>query len=287
MIHSDFAGRICAHYIVIAAVVLIGGSACQSSKVSEIGIQPKYAAINPSRILAVTPVVVSVPGIVSSIIDPALLHTLPMTDWVEAEVLKAFRDQPAVNGVSFQAVRRGLEQSQSPALTQLRGALESTIGALQRPSPANQSLVQPECFSRRDFVGFYSLCLRSNFGWKKGLNELSAAVLNADAALFVFVTELRVQQVGGQDFARMGVEALLVDTNNADLIWSGSRLVDHSAAVAKLDPGAKSQAQWKSVNEALFDGGLWDGFPGRKPLEPSLPPGGAPFQQPSAGPSGS
>lgn len=258
----------------------LGMAACQSAPEVGTGIQPKYAAINPTRILAVTPVAVSLPRLPGSVIDPSILRTLPIMEWVESGVLRAFAGQPAVNGVSFQAVRRSLEQSGSPARSTLVSALESTVGALQRPGAENRGLVSQECFARRDVLDFYSHCLTQNPLWKKGLNELSAAVLNADAALFTFVTELRVQPSGDSDLGQMSVAVLLVDTNNGDLIWSGLARSD-SLPLAVIPRGGKPSRDWKRITDALMDEPLWTGFPGRLGRDPT---GGSPGPSPTPAP---
>jgi hypothetical protein len=259
---------------VLALAAVLGAQSCQSAPSVSSGVQSKYAAINPTRILAVTPIAISVPRLAGSVIDPTILRTLPVTEWIESGVLRAFAGQPAVNGVSFQAVRRALQHANSQASPLMLSALESTVAALQRPGAENQGVISPECFGRKDFFDFYSLCLKRHPSWKKGLNELSATVLNADAALFVFVTQLQSQSTSSENHPLVQLQVVLVDTNNAELIWRGSAQTDgppvaHEPTAAESPgggtPAAKPADLWRTAVESLFDEALWAGFPGRLP----------------------
>lgn len=269
--HAEFA-------VVLGALLGLGLSGCQSKTELASGIQPNFAALNPTRILAITPIVVSLTGNKESVIDPVILQTMPIVDRLEHRVLDAFKNQPAVNGVSFQAVRAALQKKSSLAYNGLLAGVDGTLGTLRKPRSDAERLLGPACLGRKDFVGFYSYCLRQNRSWQKGLNDLSAAVLNADAALLVFLTELRTVKVADKERARVTAELVLVDTNNAELIWSGTGRLEGDDPYALLEAAGQAKVQWAGIMDALVTESVWQGFPGRKPTvaPPSKSPAASP-----------
>jgi hypothetical protein len=269
--HAEFA-------VVLAAMLSLFG--CQSKAELVSGIQPNFVALNPTRILAITPIVISLAGNKESVIDPVILQTMPIIDRLERRVLDAFKGQPAVNGMSFQAVRTSLQKKSSPAYGSLVAGVDGTLSTLRKPRADSESLLGSPCLARKDFVGFYGYCLRQNRSWQKGLNDASAAVLNADAALIVFLTELRTVSVAGKEHARVAVELVLVDTNNADLIWSGSGRLEGDNPNTLLEASGQAKAQWAGIIDALVNESVWQGFPGRKPAAPK--PGDAPVASPQS-----
>lgn len=252
----------------IAILLLLFG--CITPQSVEWGIQPEYQALNPSRILAITPIVLALPADPDSNIDPTVLQTVPVIASLEGQVLTAFTRQPGVNGMSFSAVRSQLEKEKSTAFDQLVKALNDTVSLLRNPPKEQRGRLATSCIKRRNFLEFYQFCLSDQMSWRNNLNQLAQDVLNADAALFLFITQL--EKKSRERVATTTVHALLVDTNNAGLIWAGSQ-----KTAVKDDATEKPAALWDAVLSQAAAEELWQGFPGRLPntsesVSPDEPP---------------
>lgn len=239
---------------------------CVTPETVEWGIQPEYQALNPSRILAVTPIVLALPADPQSNIDPTVVQTVPVIPSLEKQVLTAFTNQPSVNGMSFSAVRTQLDKEKSTAFDQLLKALNNTVSLLRNPRKEQQGRLSTSCIRRQNFLEFYQFCLRDQISWRSSLNQLARDVLNADAALLLFMTQLEKKTSLRQ--AAVTVHALLVDTNNARLIWAGS----HQSA-KKDEATDKPAVLWDTLVAQAAGEELWGGFPGRLPSspEPTVP----------------
>lgn len=222
----------------------------------QMGLQPKYEAVNPSRILAVPPFIVPDPTRQVSV-DVSAVESGNMTAHIEEAVLKAFTDQPAINGVSFFRVRK--EIGKSNLITNLDREMSQIAKRLVSREAQDQTSFSKDCIQRRNFVEFYVYCVSPSKSWKDFLNALSAKIYNADSALIVVVTEAEKKEVDGQYESRAGVAALLVDTNNGNLIWG--RVVND---FARSTQGNKVFPEWSAMIPSMLGEGFWAHFPGRK-----------------------
>jgi hypothetical protein len=234
---------------------------CVSADPIQWGIQPEYQALNPSRILAATPIVLAMPGDKQSNIDPTIVQTVPVAPLLEKHVLSAFTGQPGVNGMSFEAVRAQLEKEKSTAFDRLVEALNGTVSLLRNSRKEQEGRLGTSCIRRRNFLEFYQFCLRDQPKWRNGLNQMARDVLNADAALLLFMTQMEKQTSKG--LAATTVTALLVDTNNARMIWAGSM-----QAALKDDASQKPSVLWDTLLAQAAGEQLWESFPGRLPKAP-------------------
>lgn len=201
----------------LAACALAVG--CTTTKPVAMGIQPEFEAINPSRILAVPVFALPDPARPSEI-DGAVLTAENGRGVIERNVLQAFRNQPGVNGVSFQAVRDSLGASPN-AWNKLDATMRRTAARLVSTKEGERLSLGKECLARKSFLDFYVHCLSRDKEWIDGLNELSARILNADTAMLTVVTALekKPEPEGTGLTLRGAVVALLVDTNSGKLIW--------------------------------------------------------------------
>ena len=252
--------------------------ACQSTKPVLMGIQPEFAAVNPSRILAVPAFAMPNPGRPSEV-DVTLFEGDGANKAVETAVLGAFKNQPNVNGVSFQAVGRALGNVPN-AWSRMAEILKMTSARLTSTVEGERATLGKDCLSRRNFLDFYVHCLATQKAWVDELNALSTLILNADSALLTVVTELRSgsQPVAAGKAGATGTASLpslqaevvviIVDTNTGKLIW-GREARESMLGEAQ---GAATLPDASVLFSKLFSDAFWNDFPGRRqpaPLETS------------------
>jgi hypothetical protein len=234
------------------ALSLVG---CQSVPPVPMGVQPEFAAVNPSRVLAVPPFVLPDPGRPTEI-DPTIVESENTRRVIENAVLGAFKNQPGVNGVSFQAVSRVLGESPN-ARTRMEEVLKATAARLTSTREGERSSLPRECLARRNFLDFYVHCLATEKIWVDELNALSSLILNADTALLTVVTELRKGESPSDPDLAGGVAVLIVDTNSGKLIWGRQS----SEAIAS---DGRKPAEVSDLFTRLLSETFWESFPGRR-----------------------
>lgn len=238
--------------------------ACQTTKPVPMGIQPEFAAVNPSRILAVPVFTLPNPGRPSQV-DLTRFEGDGANKAIEAAVLGAFKNQPNVNGVSFQAVGRALGAPPN-AWSRMADILKTTSAKLTSTVAGERATLGKDCLSRRNFLDFYVYCLMPQKAWVDELNALSTLILNADTALLTVVTDLGT----GTSSAPPGADAaptleaeaavLIVDTNTGKLIWGR----EARTGVQGSGPDARTPPEASALFSKLFSDAFWQDFPGRR-----------------------
>lgn len=225
------------------------------------GIQPNFSALNPSRVLAVPHLLLPSP-IKKSVVDVAVLEVDGFTKALEQKVLEAFKNQPSVNGVTFNTVRKGV------ANTKILSNMQSEVSRAAKVifGSANLEVVDgpKQCANCKTIADYYVYSLRPSKKWREALNELSAKVLNSDAALLIYITHLQKNMVAGSPATEVGLAVQLVDTNNGELIWTREKMVSDVSSGAK-----KTFPEWSEALNKLLDENFWKGFPGRRITTPT------------------
>lgn len=245
--------------IVAFFFLLMTAQACQSTEpLVPQGIQMKYHALNPSRILAV-PVFVVPNAAKAAIIDRGALEVGQAIPALESEVLAGFSGQPGVNGISFTTVRRELGKAPNAwhKLDELLIQNSKKVSALQRH---DRTPLPDKCYDRKNMTDFYVYCLTPQIEWKNALNALSAKVYNGDSALLILVSEANKRVVKERYTVDLTLTALLVDTNNGNLIWSRDTSIMEVAP-----PSQRSFPEWDFIFNKVFTEKFWADFPGRTP----------------------
>ncbi len=242
-------------------------SACQSQPYSHPGIQPGFEALNPAAVIAVPVFVLPNPSQESAVVDTSLVYTEKLFSLMETKILKAFENQPNINGYSYDIVRNALEKKPNTKmlLDQLNKSMNDVAGRFSSRDISKRILITPECLSRKNFLDFYSFCLSSHRDWLDGLNKLSFQVMNADSAIITVVNNLKNSEKNTHYTISLGVAVLLVDTNNGKLIWGNE-------ANLSLEQNDNSSAlpSYQKLIDNLFSENFWKGFPGRKPSDISV-----------------
>lgn len=259
-----------ASILVVVSSVLSG---CQTTKPIPAGIQPEFVAVNPSRILAVPVFALPNPGRPAEV-DLTIFEGNGAEKAIEDAVLGAFKNQPNVNGVSFQAVGRALG-APPHARSRMATILQNTTAKLTSTVEAERMPLGKDCLARRNFLDFYVYCIAPQKAWVDELNALSTLILNADTALLTVVTELRSGTAQGSSTGAPGLltlegeaAVLIVDTNTGKLIWGRERR-ERLAAEAK---NAEAVPDTATLFSKLFSESFWSDFPGRrKPLPQGTP----------------
>lgn len=241
----------------LCAAALLFSFGCVSQPRIPFGLQPEFKAINPSRVLAVPPFVLPDPGHAASV-DAAALELGQVLKIVETEVLKAFKGQPSVNGVSFSSVRATLAADPKPIYTTLDTILKSTSAKLISTDATIRNSLSKNCLGRKNFVDYYGLCVVGDKPWTENLNALSARVLNADSALLIAVTHLDKKLSHAQYKIEAEIAAILVDTNSGKVIWA-REIRDESTN----SPDKLSFPEWQPLFEKIINEKFWLEFPGR------------------------
>lgn len=242
--------------ILLLALSLIG---CVTPAPTPEGLQKDFVALNPARIAAFPPIVMPHPSRTVTI-DPATLMTFDITASVEAKILSAFKNQPGVNGISFNAVRAALKGNPKLVDT-IYSEVKKTAQLTRNNLTREYLLLSKACQQHQNLLGFYKFCVTESPNWKALLNQFSAAVYNADTVLLPFVTGIEKKLEGGSYVVRFGVSVLLIDTNTGKLMWGRDAVEQISM------PSDKKQfAEVKTVIDATFSERFWSDFPGRRPV---------------------
>ncbi|MEN9528585.1 MAG: hypothetical protein RI932_458 [Pseudomonadota bacterium] len=221
------------------------------------GLQSDFLALNPARIAAFSPVLMPHP-VQKTSIDPATVITAQVQSSIETRILAAFKNQPNVNGVSFQTVRNLLKAN--PRLAAEIDTELKNMGQLVHSGSAKETLLlSKECRERKNFLDFYKFCMLSSGKWTPLLNQFSLAVLNADSILIPVLTSLEKSSANNIYIVKVGVTLLLVDTNTGKLIWGRDTQIQADAAA-----GAKQFPDLNPLLDKLFSEPLWAEFPGRR-----------------------
>jgi hypothetical protein len=240
---------------ILALVLLSFG--CVSVPASREGVQGDAVALNPARIAAFTPILMPHPVQLTSI-DPTTAASAKVQTFVESRILASFKNQPNVNGISFQSVRTALT-----SYPRLAGDIDSemkAVGQLTNSGIARETLLlSKECRARKNFLDFYKHCLVGSQKWISHLNQFSSAVQNTDSILIPVITALEKMTENDIYSVRFGVALLLVDTNSGKLIWGRDALVRIESPL-----GAKQFPDLQAAMEKVFNEAFWAEFPGRR-----------------------
>ena len=242
-------------WIANLSLILVFASGCLSTKHVVEGVQPDYEALNPSRIIAVPILLLPNPSLKVEV-DKALVESDKVVAMVEKEVLNSFRNQPNVNGVSFQAVRQTLGP-QSKLLKRMESQMRSTSALLISTEPSDRASLTRDCLARKSFLDFYAFCVASDAKWTDQLNQLSRTILNADTALITVITEYSKSIHGKQNVLQLALATMVVDTNSGRIIWGRE-------AQTKLEAANTEPLPSLATNPAsIFSQDHWLNFPGR------------------------
>lgn len=237
--------------------LLLASSGCASLPASREGIQSESKALNPARIAAFTPILMPHPVQPASI-DPTTAGSTKIQSFVESRILASFKNQPNVNGISFQSVRTAL--TSFPRLAAEIDSEMKSIGQLTNSGVARETLLlSSECRARKNFLDFYKYCLLGSQRWISQLNQFSLAVQNTDSILIPVITALEKMTVNDIYTVRFGIALLLLDTNSGKLIWGRDSLVRIESPM-----GAKQFADIPKSFETVFSEAFWAEFPGRR-----------------------
>lgn len=222
------------------------------------GVQEEHASFVPARI-AVLPCQVWPNG--------ARYKSLPMSNIKELEiqelckqfdkfVIDGFKDQPYMRGFSPKWVMKFLTESNfSGGIDQIRTLWRHNKG---------------DCSQCQNPPSFYKSSISSRVDWRTWLNNFSKAVRNADAVLvpFIFYAFETSYNDRGIHVAKKaaGATLLLIDTNNANLLWAGGR--EAETANQKAETKNKKQElkspDWPVLFGRLYISDMWQEFPGRQ-----------------------
>lgn len=237
----------------------LGTFGCVTPAPTPEGLQKEFAALNPARIAAFPPVLMPHPiGQLS--IDPATLMTFDIKATVESKILSAFKNQPGVNGISFNAVRAALK-SNAKLIELIDAELRNTAQLTKNSLTRDYLLLPRACQQQQNLLDFYKFCVTGSPNWQALINQFSAAVFNSDTILLPFITALEKKLEQDNYVLQFGVAVLLIDTNTGKLMW-GRDSVERIA----MPPEKKQFAEVKTIIDRAFSESFWADFPGRRPL---------------------
>ncbi len=239
---------------------------CQSPLPTHPGIQPGFEALNPAAVVAVPIFILPNPAQEGAVVDPSLIYTEKLPELIEKRVLKAFDNQPNINGFSYDAVRKALEKKDNNSSLFLWEQMNQTMGEVatrfSSRDVSKRLLITSECLARRDFLHFYSNCLAPYQPWINELNRLSFKIMNADSALISVVYNLENSVIHNKYSISLGLAVMLVDTNNGKLIWGN----DDSISLSQ-EKDFSQFPRYETLLDKIFTENFWKGFPGRRTVE--------------------
>lgn len=220
----------------------------------EYGVQPDHSSFVPARIAVLK---------CRNWPAGARFKSLPLSNFTPEElkglckefdqfVLKGFESQPYMRGLSPRAVERVL----GPEF-------------LMRIDREWRHLPE-DCQFCGGPPSFYAESVAVRADWRTWLGQLSRNTKNADAVLMPFLTHgfqrswndrgiLLTERVAG-------ITALLIDTNNGNLLWAGGRsaVASNQKLADKPTTENPSPPEWKMLHRRLFTQDVWKEFPGRQ-----------------------
>lgn len=230
---------------------------CTSVPPTREGLQNEFLALNPARIAAYPPLILPHPAHDTSI-DPAAVVTSQIQSQIESKILAAFKNQPNVNGISFQTVRSLIKES--PKLASEIDTELKTIGQLANSGSTKELLLlSKECRSQKNVLDFYKHCMIHSSKWIPLMNQFANTVQNADSVLVPILTTLEKSTEKNIYTVRVGVALVLIDTNSGKLIWGRDSIIQFDSP-----QGTKQFADVNSMLDKIFTEEFWHEFPGRR-----------------------
>ncbi|MBC7660727.1 MAG: hypothetical protein H7249_13610 [Chitinophagaceae bacterium] len=171
-------------------------------------------------------------------------------------VLSGFDGQPYMRGISPVVVKKLLERN--PKGSQL-DQLESLWF---RPSQV--------CEACRNPTSYYKGVVSSRTDWREWLSGVSREATSADAVLLPFVSEAQGDVIDdrGLYYAVRSAQLvlLLIDTNNGELIWAGTKKGEIRLPLSSKpsDPKAVVLPTWEELEKRILVPEIWAEFPGRQ-----------------------
>ncbi len=246
---SRFFGVLNLLSLLFVACVATGPSVSQ-------GLQPGYSGAQFARFLF-PPVLFHVNPSHKAFIDKAAVESDRVAETVEKAVKNAFVGQPAVLGLSPTAMKAHFAKAPL-ILSKPAAVLLETSERLGKSLGDTRELPSQECSSRKNYVDFFVECVSASGAWRDSLVQLSSQAFNADAALFVVVTDLNKSLRAGVYSISASVAVLLVDLNNGRLVWA------HEVSDVLGAPASKTSfPDWSLLFSKMFGEAFWIDFPGR------------------------
>jgi len=173
---------------------------------------------------------------------------------LDAYVLESFKSQTFMRGFSPRAVEKSLAESNKKNLLDV--FMKDWI--FDRES----------CGNCEDIGTFYERNVKPKKEWRSWLLDFSASTHYSDAILVPFLSFAREDKENDRGLLiskrSMGVSLLLIDTQNANVIWNSSR----QSLLSKQDLSTNGSnfpefPKWSDVSQALMIDSLWREYPGR------------------------
>ena len=184
----------------------------------EMGVQPNYKTLSPVRILFLPAFSQPDPGH-QSVVDSGAWNLDQIGLLVEKLVGRSFKDQPGVSGLSPVAVRKAAA-GDLRIVDNVQRTLQETAARVTSTLSESRGNLSAHCRDRSNYLEFYVHCVAPEPAWRDVLNKLSATLYNSDAVLVAIVTELTKKSIAGRYTISAEATLLLIDTNNAQLMWS-------------------------------------------------------------------
>lgn len=252
-------GRIMKTYTFIISLLAatLAAGCVHSEKNLETGVQPSHTAFVPARIAvfpcSAWPSQLTFDNLPSANVDESQLQEI--CSRFDRFVIQGFDEQPYMRGLTPDAVKKLLsKQDQEDLLAQWPTLWE------HKPT---------DCINCENVGSYYQASIANRPDWQNWLTQISRAVRNADALLMpkvLYVREEKDNQRGALVSTRRAQLALLlIDTNNGNLIWFGTRNAQASDhLLADAGNSAPPPPAWSVLYDRLFTNDLWRDFPGRQ-----------------------
>lgn len=230
-------------HLLIILMLSLFSSRCVSEDVFK-EVNSETLALIPAKTMAIPIFLVAENGSTFSS-SKELLQKENIVEKIEEKVMKAFSQQPNVDGVSYVAVRKILGNENVKIWQNMALFLNKRSTILE--SIKSQTLSTDSCAYKKNFVSYYKDCLSNFDEWKTGLQSLSQKLYLADAALLTFLHDVKKDPLKNGSVTA-SLTLCLVDSNNAGIIWCNydSKKID-----------------------VLLSEPFWKGYPGRIDLPSS------------------
>ncbi len=242
----------------MALILTFLGTSCSTTEIPY-GVQSGQIAYIPARIAVwpCTPWPYQTRYYRQTLTNVSTTELSTICTALDAFVIKGFKSQPYMRGLSPQVVKGLLD----------RAGAASMLQELPEQWSSSRSA---SCDSCKNPVDLYHNVISNLESWQQWLSKLSQQVYNVDALLVPFVIYARQGRIDDRGVAkayyRIGVTLLLIDTTSGRLIWAGGR----DAEVLNRNLDSRDQLQnvkfpkFDQVKERLLVKDIWREFPGRQ-----------------------
>lgn len=244
-------------FLITAPLLLKSCATVSEANRTPLGIQDAYQSYVPAKIAVLPsrkwPQTAPLALDITSNIDQDSLDKILQS--INSFIVNSFSNQPYMNGYT-------------PTLVDSLMTKAGNKGYMSDIDTLWQTTVSEDCSVCHDPLLFYQQIIANREAWLMWLHQLSQHTKFSDAALVPFLTIVHEEQretKGLLESTRsLKLILMLIDTNNAKLIWTGMNQASLSnKSIPSNNQTSPPFPSWSILEKNLLIEHIWHQFPGR------------------------